>query len=197
MRQRSGSALLAGALLAPLLLTACQQPPGAPPSGGLRAFTIPRINLTVGTDPVVTAVTLAASNLAEPGARLGGRPALAAQTVAQYEFATIALNEPRFIGVNPMTQPQMARGRVALRKAVGIAPDAPPRQVIDAMTELAGALDRGNLEAAGRVLQGGAFVRPAREVLATLDRMPPVPDAARAIAFADQQLNRASPMGMD
>lgn len=176
------------------LAAACTQTPGTPPEQGLVAFRIPAISLTVGSDPVATALASTASHLADPSARLARRPAVAAQVAAQYEFATEALREPRFVGLSPLAQPQMAAGRVALRRAIGIAADAPPREATAQLSALAGALDRGDLEAAERVLRGPVFVRPPAEVLATLSALPPVPEAARAAAFADQQLNRAVPM---
>ncbi len=177
-------------------LAACTQEPGTPPGQGLAAFRIPGINLTVGSDPVATSLASVSSNLADPS-RLAGRPALAAQVVAQYEFVTEALREPRFVGMNPLAQMGMVRGRGPLRDTVGIARNASPSQAMDRMTALAGALGRGDLAAAEQIAGAAPFVRPAGEVIATLSAMPFVPDAARAASFADQQMNRAAPMGVD
>jgi hypothetical protein len=186
---RSGSR---GAVLAAALLAAgCTQTPGTPPEQGLVAFRVPSINLTVGSDPVATAIGSAASYLGDPRSRLAGRPALAAQVAAQYEFVTEALREPRFVGLSPLTQPQMARGRVALRETIGIAADAPPRVAMAQLSALAGALDRGDLAVAQTILEAAPFTRPGREVLQTLAAMPAVPEAARAASFADQQVNRS------
>jgi hypothetical protein len=183
-------------VLAALALAACTQTPGTPPSQGLVAFRLPALNVTFGSDPVVTAVNSLASNLAVPR-RMHGQPAVAAQVVGQYEFVTEALREPRFTQLSPLTQLQMERGRPALREAVGIAADAPPRLVIDRMAALAGALDRGDLGAAEAVLRQPLFVRPPAAVFATLEAMPAVPEAARAASFANQQLNQALQMSTD
>jgi hypothetical protein len=192
---RSGrrAAALAAALATALLAAGCTQTPGTPPEQGLVAFRVPRINLTVGSDPVATAVASAAFHLSDPQSRLVRQPAVAAQVAGQYEFATEALREPRFLGLSPLTQPQMARGRIALREVIGIAADAPPRLAMAQLSALAGALDRGDLVAAQAILEAASFIRPGREVLETLGAMPPVPEAARAASFADQQLSRTVP----
>lgn len=187
---------VSGACLALVLAAGCTQEPGTPPAQGLSAFRLPAINLTVGSDPVITASASASSNLADPR-RMAGRPAVAAQVVAQYEFVTEQLREPRFVGVSPLAQPQMERGRTALRDTLGLRQDASPGVAIAQLTALAGALQQGNVAEADRVLSTAPFTRPPGEVLATLSAMPFVPDAARAASFADQQLNRASPWAID
>ncbi|WP_291295931.1 hypothetical protein [Elioraea sp.] len=187
---------LARTLIVPALVIGCTQHPGTPPAQGLSAFRLPAINLTVGSDPVMTASASASSNLGDPR-RMAARPAVAAQVVAQYEFVTEQLREPRFVGVSPLAQAQMERGRAALRAVLGIAEAAPPAQVIAQLTALAGALQQGNVAAAERVLAAAPFTRPPGDVLATLSAMPFVPDAARAASFTDQQLNRAGPWAID
>lgn len=187
---------VSGACLALVLAAGCTQEPGTPPAQGLSAFRLPAINLTVGSDPVITASASASSNLADPR-RMAGRPAVAAQVVAQYEFVTEQLREPRFVGVSPLAQPQMERGRTALRDTLGLSQDASPSVAIAQLTALAGALQQGNVAEADRVLSTAPFTRPPGDVLATLSAMPFVPDAARAASFADQQLNRASPWAID
>ncbi|WP_144185539.1 hypothetical protein [Elioraea rosea] len=179
------------------MFAACTQEPGTPPGQGLSAFRIPGINLTFGSDPVATALASVSSNLADPASRLAGRPALAAQVVAQYEFATEALREPRFVGLNPLAQIGMVRGRGPLRDAVGLSREASPAVAMNRMTELAGVLGRGDLAAAEGIAGAAPFTRPAGEVIAALSKMPFVPDAARAASFADQQVNRAGPMAVD
>lgn len=179
--------LLASACLA---LAACTQTPGTPPSQGIRYLEPSTFAAPVGTDPVLTSVMSASSYLADPRARLAGRPALAAQVAAQYEFATVALKEPRFIGFSPLMQIQMDQGRVALRDTLGIRQDAPTEAVIEQLTRAAGALRQGDTAAAEAAVTGGSFVRPAATVLATLQAFPDVPQAGRAASFAEQQLNR-------
>lgn len=146
--------------------------------------------LTLGSDPVSTALNGTAFFLADPPSRLAGRPAMAAQVAAQYEFATEELRELRFVGISPLAQPLMAQGRVALRRAIGIAPDAPPRQASAQLAALAGALERGDLAAAEALIVPPVFVRPPAEVLATLSAMPDVAEAGRAAGFAQAEVSR-------
>lgn len=196
MTLRSGGFCAALVVLAQGLAGGCTQQPGTPPAQGLSAFRLPAINLTVGSDPVMTAAASVASNLADPR-RMAGRPAIAAQVAAQYEFVTEQLREPRFIGLSPLAQPQMERGRGPLRDTLGIRHDAAPGQAIAQLTALAGALQQGDVAATQRVLGAAPFTLPPGEVLVTLNAMPFVVDAARAASFADQQLNRASPWAID
>jgi hypothetical protein len=181
--------LLASACLG---LAACTQDlaPLPPTLGGGGYGSDPAIGTPVGTDPVMTSVMAASSYLADPRRRLAGRPALAAQVAAQYEFATVALREPRFFGFSPLMLMQMDQGRAALRDTLGVAQDAPSPLVIDRFTQLAGALGRGDGGAATVAATGAPFVKPAPDVLATLAAMPAVPVAGRAASFAEQQLNR-------
>lgn len=184
---RRGAVLLVAALLA----AACTQTPGTPPERGIVALQFPGGALTLGSDPVATALNGTAFFLADPPARLAGRPAMAAQVAAQYEFATEELRELRFVGVSPLAQPVMAQGRGPLRRVIGIAPDAPPRQASAQLAALAGALERGDLAAAEALIVPPIFIRPPAEVLATLAAMPAVPEAGRAAGFAQQELSNS------
>jgi hypothetical protein len=181
--------------LAALVQTGCTQAPGTPPSQGITYGPVnvnqaPEFGVPIGTDPVLTSIMSASSYYADPRSRLAGRPALAAQVAAQYEFATVALREPRFIGFSPLTQLQMDAGRIALRDTLGIRQDAPSQAVIAQLTQAAGALGRGDTAAAETAVTGGSFTRPAATVLATLQAMPEVPAAGRAASFAEQEFNR-------
>ncbi|WP_291295932.1 hypothetical protein [Elioraea sp.] len=176
-------------------LAACTQAPGTQPAQGITYGPVnvnqaPAFGVPFGTDPVLTSVMSASSFYADPRSRLAGRPALAAQVAAQYEFATVALREPRFIDFSPLTQIQMDAGRIALRDTLGIRQDAPSEAVITQLTQAAGALGRGDAAAAETAVTGGSFTRPAATVLATLQAMPEVPAAGRAASFAEQQFNR-------
>lgn len=171
-------------------LAGCVQTPGTPPEAGIQLFNVGRFSLPIGTDPVGTSVMVSASYLADPGSRLAGRPALAAQTVAQYEFATVALNDPRFVGLSPLTQPMMARGRTALREAIGIRPDAPPPVVIEGLTQVAGALQRDDRAAAEAAMARIPLTRPPGQALEVFSAFPFVREANHASAFALMELNR-------
>jgi len=172
------------------LLAGCAQTPGEPPQAGLRLPENALFSVPVGTEPVATSVQIAASYLADPPRRLSGRPALAAQTLAQYEFATVGLGDLRFVALSPLTQILMAQGRVALRTAVGISTDAPPALVIESLTAAAGALQRGDSAAAEAALARLPLTRSPAEVLATLHALPYVPEANWAASFAASELAR-------
>ncbi|MCU0985709.1 MAG: hypothetical protein MUC89_12320 [Acetobacteraceae bacterium] len=178
-------------VLATLGLAACTQTPGTPPAQGVAYLPPPQFEFGVPltSDPVLTSVMSASSYLADPPSRLAGNPALAAQVAAQYEYATVALREPRFIGYSPLMQLRMDSGRLALRESLGIAPDAPPDLVVGQLTRLAGALGRGDTAGAEAAASGPLFVKPAPVVLATFSAMPRVPAASIAASFAEQQLN--------
>jgi hypothetical protein len=172
------------------VLAGCTQTPGTPPAAGIQFFNLRPFSIPFGTDPVVTSVMVSSSYLADPPGRLAGRPALAAQTVAQYEFAAVGLDDLRFVGLNPMTQPMMARGRTALRETIGIRADAPPSVVIEGMTQVAGALQRDDRAAAEAAMARIPLTVPPGQAVQTLSAMPLVPEANRASSFALQELNR-------
>lgn len=177
---------------AALGLAACGSLPETPPAQRDAFLPPPKFVFATpsASDPVMTSVMWASSYLADPPARLRGQPALAAQVAAQYEFAAVALTEPRFVGYSPLMQLRMAEGRVALRESLGIAQDAPSALVVGQLTALADALGRGDTAGAEAAAAARPFVRPAPTVLATLAAMPRVPAAGTAASFAEQQLNR-------
>lgn len=179
--------------LATLGLAACAQPQSVVPEAGPGYLQPPTLVFPASTigDPVRTSVQWAAAYLADPPGRLAGNPALAAQVAAQYEHATVGLRELRFFGYSPLMQIRMDQGRTALRESLGIAPAAPPEQVIDQLSQIAVALRRGDTGAAERLASSPVFAKPAPEVLATLAAMPRVPAAGVAAGFADSQLNRS------
>lgn len=127
---------------------------------------------------------------ADPPRRLADRPALAAQTVAQFEYATVALNDLRFVELSPLTQIKMVEGRRALREALGIRQDAQPEQVISRFVEAAGAFRRGDLAAAEAALAALPLTRTPSEVAGIFRAMPYVPEANWAASFAQEQLGR-------
>jgi hypothetical protein len=181
---------LALAALALPLLVGCTQTPGTPPSAGIPLLDLRVLAIPITSDPVVTSVQQASAMFADPPRRLAGRPALAAQTIAQFEYATVALNELRFFDLNPLTQIKMVQGRHALREVLGVRQDAPPEQVITRFTEAAGAFARGDTAAAEAALAALPLTRPPAEIVATVRNMPYVPAANWAASFAEQELRR-------
>lgn len=148
------------------------------------------MGISFGSNPVYTAAASTSSYYADAPGRLGGRPALAAQVAAQYEYLASELREIRFQGLSPITLMRMDAGRDELRDVLGVRRDAPTMPVIDHLVRAAGALNRGDSAAAEAALTGPPFTRPAPEILATLTQMPPVPVAGVAAATADSDLNR-------
>lgn len=175
------------------LLAACTQTPGTPPEQGIGLLPpalAAEMGLALTVNPVHLAVATASAYYADAPRRLGGRPALAAQVAAQYEYAAAELKELRYVGLSPLTTIQMDWGREELREVLGVRPDAPTRPVVEAFTRAAGALGRGDRAAAEAALTGPEFSRPAPLILAALERMPPVPKAGRAARAAEADLNR-------
>lgn len=170
-----------------LAAAACTQTPGTPPERGLAYGEL--FGVAITTEPVATSIASASYYLRSPGA-LTGRPALAAQVAAQYEFAADELEGLRFVGLSPLTQILMRQGRQELRGILGVRADAEPDAVIRSLVAAAGALAREDRAAAEVALRAPIFVRPPAEVLAALADMPPAIRAGRAAAFAESQLNR-------
>lgn len=172
-----------------LLVSACVQQPGTPPERGVVYGDL--FGVAITTDPVATSVASTSYYLRAPGA-LRGRPALAAQVVAQYEFAAIELEGLRFVGLSPLTQILMRQGRAELRGILGVRAEAPPEAVIRAFVAVAGAVVREDRAAAEAAIAPAVFAKPPAEVLALLDDMPTAVQAGRAAAFAESELNRDS-----
>lgn len=170
-----------------LLVSACVQAPGTPPERGLAYGEL--FGAPITTDPVATSVASTSYYLRSPGA-LNARPALAAQVVAQYEFAAAELEGLRFVGISPLTQILMRQGREEVRGILGVRADAPPEAVIRSLVAAAGALAREDRAGAEAAVAPAVFVKPPAEVLALLDDMPTAVQAGRAAAFAEAQLNR-------
>ena len=176
--------------LAALLVAAaaCTQSPGTPPDRGLAYGDL--FGVAISTDPVATSVASASYYLRSRGA-LAGRPALAAQVVAQYEFAAAELEGLRYVGISPLTQILMRQGREELRGILGVRADAAPEAVIRALVSTAGALAREDQAGAAAAISPAVFSKPQAEVLALLAELPPTVQAGRAAAFAEGQLNRS------
>ena len=181
MRHFSLAAVLLGA-------AACTQMPGTPPERGLGYSDL--FGVAISTDPVATSVASASYYLRSRGA-LAGRPALAAQVLAQYEFAAAELEGLRFVSINPLTQILMRQGREELRGILGVRADAAPEAVIRALVSAAGALAREDRAGAVAAISPSVFTKSEAEVLALLAELPATVQAGRAAAFAEAQLNRS------
>jgi hypothetical protein len=155
----------AGLMLLGLLAAACTTPP--PPY----TVSLPGVSISFGMDMDGWAINMAQWAFADP-ARTQGRPVEAARAAAALEYLAVQLETPRWAGMNPLTVMEMKHARVELRQALGVAPQAPPQPVIDALLACAGALAAGDPVTATMPLRNPFFTFGAERTLAILAAMP-------------------------
>ena len=178
----SGGRAVLAALALPAI-TACAGPPPAP-------VRLPPAATDALADPARQAILSTADAFAAPG-RLAGRPAVAAAAIAQAEFLAVELaTGQRWIAFAPRAAQGFVAARAEWREAAGIAPDAAPQPVIDALLAARAALFAGSRDAAAAALAPPAFPHGGEAVLARLGALPPLPLTARAAAEAQQELWR-------
>lgn len=187
-----GGRRLLWALLAALpLLGGCVG--GAPPGPSV---TLPPDAVEGAGDPTRAAIINTAYAFANP-ASLTGRPEEAARAVANYEFLAVHLpSSPRWVGLSPLVGMELQRGRGEVRQAVGIAPDAPPQMVVNALFIALRALQAGDAEAARRALQPPLFAGGGDATLARLANLPRLPQASSAASMALNEMNRQDQQGI-
>jgi hypothetical protein len=170
--------LVAPALLLPLALAACEADPAAQHLGGFG-------------DPVRGAA-LNAPRLLGDTSRLAGRPAQAALAAVQLEVIAEAFrSDPRYMhDVSGTARATVEAGRAELRRAIGIAPDAPSDVVIGQLREAATALDAGSRVRAEAALTGPAFPAGGEATVARLARLPFLPRVSEAAGAANQEIGR-------
>jgi hypothetical protein len=178
----------AAPLVALAALAACNRPP--PP-----VAVLPADPGNPFADLARQAILHTAYAFADPQ-RLAGRPAEAAQAIAEAEFLAIDLStNQRWTEMLPLVQVAFLQARPEWRGALGIDAAAEPQAVIDAMTRLRmglGAQDEGAAAAALRpplVSPGGTAS------LARLSALPPLPRTAFAAAQAQNELWRIQRQG--
>jgi hypothetical protein len=164
-------------LLAPIL-AACGADPAASHLGGFG-------------DPVRGAA-LNAPRLLGDTSRLVGRPAQAALAAVQLEVIADAFRtDPRYMHeVSGTARATVEAGRAELRRAIGIAPEAPPEMVIGQLREAAAALDGGSRVRAEAALTGPAFPAGGAATLARLGRLPFLPRVSEAAGAARTEIGR-------
>jgi len=137
-------------------------------------------------DPVRAAVLSLYHNLTAAPEGLRGHPHEAARQVALYEFLAVALSRPlHSTDYGPAVTEAMAAGRVELRAAIGIQPDAIPALVVEALGAAVPAIARGDSRAAQEALSDGrVFAASPRAVLKRLGALPRLPVAADAVRRA-------------
>jgi hypothetical protein len=183
MRPATATAATAAAILAfSLSLGACGGP--VPPHASLP----PDAVMGVG-DPTRAAIISTAYAFNTP-ASVARRPVDAARAAAQVEhLATEIPYGPRWVEFSPLVGRELVAARGELRSALGIAPDAPPQAVVDALYAASRALATGDGDAAARVLPPPAF-RDGRATLARLASLPSLPRTGTATALTEREMIR-------
>jgi len=149
---------------------------------------LPNFGDFVSIDPVRYSLEQSAYLLTERQ-YLTGRPWEAAKVIAGLEFVTVELRYgPRWTEFSPLASLGFARARAEWRSALGIAADAPPQAVIDAMTLLRNAYAAQSLTAAAAALRPPLFTPGGQETLARLADLPGLPETTQAALFARQEL---------
>ncbi|MXP65934.1 hypothetical protein E0493_21540 [Roseomonas sp. M0104] len=141
-------------------------------------------------DPTRAAILSTAYVFGNPAA-LAGRPAEAARAVANYEYLTVEIPAgPRWVGFSPLVGVELRRGLPEVRNAAGIAPEAPPQAVVDALYAASRALRAGDEAAARRLLSPPLFPAGGEATLARLANLPRLRQANFASSLAANELNR-------
>lgn len=151
--------------------------------------TLPLDAVVGAGDPTRAAIVSSAYAFNTPGS-MAKRPAVAARAAAQVEYlATEIPNGPRWYEYNPSLGPELVAARGELRSVLGIAPDAPPQAVVDALYAASRALAAGEGAAAAQALPPPAF-RDGRTTLSRLASLPPLPLTGSATALTERELLR-------
>lgn len=147
-------------------------------------------------DPVRGAA-LNAPRLLGDTSRLAGNPRRAALAAVQLEVLAEAFSgDPRYSHeVSGATLHAVRLGRGELRRAIGIAPDAPAEAVIAQLREAAAALDAGRIGRAEAALSGPMFPDGPQAALSRLRRLPYLPRVSEAAAAANAEILRLDGTG--
>jgi hypothetical protein len=155
------------AILLCAALTACAGLPttGHPPE-------LPAGVFGVYEDNDIGALNHSAWAFADPS-RTRNDPVDAARAVVAVEYLADELrSNPRWQGLSGTG---MLRARGETRRVLGIAPDAPPRPVVQALLRLIAALRSDDTAAATQALSSPVFTLPSSETLQILSQMPYIP----------------------
>ncbi|HYZ34688.1 MAG TPA: hypothetical protein VE684_20690 [Crenalkalicoccus sp.] len=163
-------------------------PPGYPAS-------LPPDAVQGAGDPTRAAIVTAAGVFGDP-ASVAGNPVSAARAVAMYEYLAVEIpTGPRWREFSPLVGPELVEGRAELRAALGIAPDAPPQEVIDRLFAASRALQAGDVAAAERILSPPVFVPGGRPLIERLAALPFLPKVSFAANRTQQEMIRVDQQG--
>jgi hypothetical protein len=148
-------------------------------------------------DPLRSAVANTSVAFGSPQ-KLAGRPADAAQAVAQMEYLAVQIpNNPRYPGVSPTVGTQFAEARREWRTALGIPGQEPPQSVIESLYAASRALRAGQQDAAAAALPASVFPQGGQTAMLRLASLPSLPLTNQAAVAATNTLRRGdgSPRG--
>ena len=181
--------LCAAALLAGL--AACTPGPNYSPQDWV---SLPPDAVVGAGDPTRSAIINTAYAFGTP-ASLAGRPAEAAVAAAQLDYMASEITfGPRWREFDPTVGLALQGARQEARAALGIAPQAPPQAVVDALFATSRALGGGDHAAAQRLLAPPAFPN-GPQTLQRRSNLPPLPAANRATSRAAAELDRVDRIG--
>jgi hypothetical protein len=162
------------------------------------------------TPPVSTAQMPPGSGLGDPAnaiqysswafasaARTRGDVVSAANAVAALDYAAGVLNTNlQWMQMSPYISHEMLRAREAVRRVLGVAPNAPSQALVNSMVAVSFAMSHGNLPAALSALNSPIFTLGPERTLALLTNLPFIRTANIATSMAEGALNqRFCPFG--
>jgi hypothetical protein len=179
------TASLVGVAVLAVGLAGCADPGRPPPPSA----SLPERSGAGAADPTRSAI-LASSYAFNHPQSLQGRPAEAAEALAQLEYLAVEIpTGGRYRSFNPLTGQELVAARDEARRALGISPAAAPQSVIDSLSAAAAGLRRGDRAGAEASLAPVAVPETGGAGLASrLAALPPLPRAGWATARAEQSL---------
>jgi hypothetical protein len=140
-------------------------------------------------DPTRAAIFSSAYVFSTPRS-IAGRPDLGARAAAQVEHLATAIPQgPRWVEFDPQVAQELVGARKEMRAALGIAPEAPPQQVVDALFAASRAWRAGDATGAEKALSTPNFADPSRTLIA-LASLPDLPQTKVATVQAQFALER-------
>jgi hypothetical protein len=169
-RTRSIPAVLGAALLSACAAVSPPAEPAALPPGVFGIY----------QDNDVGALNQSSAAFAVPR-RTRDNPIDAARAVIAVEYMADELRvNPRWIGMSGTSKLGMVQARTDTRRVLGIAPDAPPQLVVDALLRLTVALRTDDQAAAMQALGSPVFTLPPSQTMKILSNLPYIRSANQA-----------------
>jgi hypothetical protein len=161
MRTRSIATMLCMALSACGTMPPVAQPPTLPP-GVFGMY----------EDNDVGALNQSSWAFAMPQ-RTRDNPVDAARAVIAVEYLPDELHaNPRWIGMSQVSYVELSQARADTRRVLGIAPNAPPQLVVNALLRFNQALSAGDQASAMQAMSSPVFTLPPSQTLQILSNLP-------------------------